>query len=65
MENIIPFKDNTKSDSQLVNELSQKNRNLRRALNKLIELCDNSKQQNASEVWIQRIGFAKHILEEN
>lgn len=50
---------------QLIDELSQKNRNLHRALNKLIELCDNTKMHNQSEIWMQRIGFAKQMLEEN
>jgi hypothetical protein len=61
----IPAHGNEKTNEQLVSELSQKNRNLRRALNKLIELCDNTKQQNAGEVWMQRIGFAKQMLDEN
>ena len=61
----IPAHGNEKTNEQLVSELSQKNRNLRRALNKLIELCDNTKQQYASEIWAQRIGFAKQMLDEN
>ena len=51
--------------SNLLASFLKKNRNLRRALNKLIELCDNTKQQNASEVWMQRIGFVKQMLDEN
>ena len=61
----IPAHGNEKDAVQLITELSQKNRNLRRALNKLIELCDNTKMQNESEVWMQRIGFAKQMLDEN
>lgn len=61
----MPAYGNEKTNEQLISELGQKNRNLRRALNKLIELCDNTKQQYVSEVWAQRIGFAKQMLEEN
>lgn len=61
----IPAHGNEKTNEQLVVELYQKNRNLRRGLNKLIELCDNTEQQNVSEIWAQRIGFAKQMISEN
>lgn len=61
----IPAYGNEKTNDQLISELSQRNRNLKRALNKLIELCDNTKQHNVSEIWFQRIGFAKEILKDN
>lgn len=62
---IIPMEESGKTDEQLINELSQKNRNLRRALNKLIELCNVSNQEQVSEIWNQRIGFAKEALRDN
>ena len=61
----IPAHGNEKKPEQLLKELSQRNRNLRRALNKLIELCDNRKMQNESEVWMKTIDFAKQILSGN
>ena len=64
-ERIIPTQENSKDHILLIDELSKRNRNLRRALNKLIELCDNTKMQNESEIWMQRIGFAKQMLNEN
>jgi len=61
---IIPILPNEKSVEELYYERCQKVRNLRRALNKIIELCDREKMQDKSEIWMQQIGFAKETLKE-
>ena len=56
------MQDSHKKATQMIIELQNKNTNLRIALTKLIALCDNTKQDQVSEIWQQMIGYAKEIL---
>lgn len=51
--------DSHKKATEMIIDLQNKNAKLRIALLKLTNLCDNTKQHLVSEVWQQRIGYAK------
>ena len=60
--NQTPSYGNEKTANQVIIELQDKNTKLRLGLGKLLELCENTGMQNESEVWMQRIGFAKQMF---
>lgn len=57
-----PAYGNEKSASQMIIELQDKNATLRLALGKLLNLCENTKMQDESEIWQQMMGISKEAL---
>lgn len=55
--------DSFKKATNMIVELQNKNCELRMALINLITLCDNTKQHLESEIWFQKIAYAKQIIE--
>jgi Holliday junction resolvasome RuvABC DNA-binding subunit len=62
--NQIPSTGNKKTAHQIIIDLQDKNAKLRHGLGKLIQICENTKMQKESEVWMQTIGFAKQMFNE-
>ena len=59
------FKKASETIIQLQNKnasLKMQNNDLRVALTKLVEICDNTNQKDVSEIWWFRIGLAKEAL---
>lgn len=50
--------------TRMIIELQDKNAKLRFALLSLTTLYDNTRQHLDSEIWMQKIGYAKQIVEE-
>ena len=50
--------------TEMIIDLQDKNAKLRLGLGKLLEICDNTKQKEVSELWHFRIGLAKQMLHE-
>lgn len=55
--------DSLKKATNMILKLQNKNCELRMALLNLITLCDNTKQHMESEIWFQKIAYAKQIIE--
>jgi uncharacterized protein YjbJ (UPF0337 family) len=47
---------------QVTGEVFDSYKNLKDAVKKLIEICDNTEQQKVSEIWQQRIGVVKEVM---
>ncbi len=58
------MEDSHKKATEIIIDLQNKNAKLRIGLGKLIQICENTKMQNVSEVWKQQIGFAKQMFYE-
>jgi len=56
--------DSFKKASNIIINLQNKNASLRMALLNIISLCDDTKQHLESEIWFQKIAFAKQIIKE-
>jgi hypothetical protein len=58
------MEDSHKKATKIIIDLQNKNAKLRLGLGKLLQICENTKMENVSEVWQQQIGFAKQMFYE-